>query len=105
MTQNKRIMGMVIFDNMNDAERAMDALEDAGFEFKIRHDMEDGYATVFMEAWRHVASDVDDDAATSTVMRELCNIVDPLVGLADEVAVFAEGEPHDYGTWTFRVMH
>jgi hypothetical protein len=46
----KRIMGMLCFQNMDDAARAMDALEDAGYEFNIRHDAVDIYgAAVFMK--------------------------------------------------------
>jgi hypothetical protein len=63
----KRIMGMFCFQNMDDAARAMDALEDAGYEFNIRHDAIDVYsAAVFMEAWRYVAPDTDEMAANTT---------------------------------------
>jgi hypothetical protein len=95
----KRIMGMLCFQNIDDAAKAMDALEDAGYEFNIRHDLVDLYsAAVFMEAWRYVAPDTDEWAAISAVHDELDDIVDPFIGTADDVGVFAEGEPHDYGT-------
>jgi hypothetical protein len=97
----KRIMGILCFQNMDDAVRAMDSLEDAGYELNIRHDLVDVYsAAVFMEAWRYVASDADDWVAISAIHDELSDIVDPFRGLADDVGVFAEGEPHDfYGTY------
>jgi hypothetical protein len=99
-SQMKRIMGMLCFQNMDDAARAMDALEDAGYEFNIRHDAVDIYgAAVFVEAWRYVASDTDEWAAISAIHDELDHLVDPFTGLADDVGVFAEGELHDfYGT-------
>ena len=76
------------------------ALEDAGYEFNIRHDAIDVYsAAVFMEAWRYVPPDTNEDAASSAVLDELNTIVDPFHGNADDVGVFPEGEPHDfYGT-------
>jgi hypothetical protein len=41
-----------------------------------------------------------DWAAISAIHDELSDIVDPFTGLADDVGVFAEGEPHDfYGTY------
>jgi hypothetical protein len=105
-SQMKRIMGMLCFQNMDDAARAMDALEDAGYEFNIRHDAIDIYsAAVFMEAWRYVAHDTDESAATSAVLYELTDIVDPFNGVADDVGVFAEGEPHDYGTVSIVQRH
>jgi hypothetical protein len=95
----KRIMGMLCFQNMDDAAKAMDALEDAGYGFNTRHDLVDAYsAAVFVEAWRYVAPDTDESAATSAVHDELTAIVDPFIGTADDVGVFAEGEPHDFGT-------
>src|SRR5262249_108361 len=93
----KRIMGIVLFPNMADAERAMDALEDAGYEFNVRHDLVDLYSsTVFIEAWRYVALETDESAATSAVHDDLNDIGDVFRGLADDVGVFAEGEPHDF---------
>jgi hypothetical protein len=51
----KRIMAMVIFQTRRDAERAADALDEAGYELNIREDIVDPYsAATFMEAWRHV---------------------------------------------------
>jgi hypothetical protein len=93
----KCIMGMITFQNMNDAVKAMDALEDAGYDLNIRHDLIDDYSgAVFVEAWRHIASDADEWVATSAALDELNDIVDPFRGLADDVGVFAEGEPHDF---------
>jgi hypothetical protein len=96
----KRIMGILIFQNMDDALKAMDVVEDAGYELNIRHDLVDVYcAAVFVEAWRYVASDTDEWAAISAIHDELDHLVDPFTGLADDVGVFAEGELHDlYGT-------
>jgi hypothetical protein len=86
----KRIMGIVLFPNMADAEKAMDALEDAGYEFNIRNDL------VFIEAWRYVASDTDELAQSRQSTMNSTTSVDPFDGLADDVGVFAEGEPHDF---------
>jgi hypothetical protein len=99
-SQMKRIMGILIFQNMNDALKAMDVVEDAGYELNIHHDLVDVYsAAVFVEAWRYVASDTDEWAAISAIHDELDHLVDPFTGLADDVGVFAEGELHDfYGT-------
>ena len=97
---------MLCFQNMDDAARTMDALEDAGYELNIRHDLVDEYsAAVFMEAWRYVAPDTDEQAATSAILDELNDIVDPFTGTADDVGVFAEGEPHDYGTVSIVQRH
>jgi hypothetical protein len=95
-----RIMGILIFQNMNDALKAMDVVEDAGYELNIRHDIVDKYsAAVFVEAWCYVASDTDELVAISAIHDELDHLVDPFHGLADDVGAFAEGEPHDfYGT-------
>ena len=46
----KRIMAMVIFQTRRDAERAADALDEAGYELNIREDIVDVYsAAAFME--------------------------------------------------------
>jgi hypothetical protein len=90
-------MGIVLFDSMADAERGVDALEAAGYELNIRHDLVDLYSsTVFMEAWRYVAPNTDEGAATSAVLDELNDIVDPFRGLADDVGVYSENEAHDF---------
>jgi hypothetical protein len=102
----KRIMGMLVFQNMDDTERAMDALDAVGYEFNVRHDIVDIYSpAVFVEAWRYVAPDADEWAAISAVFDELNQIVDPFDGIADDVGVFAEGELHKYGNETFFLMH
>jgi hypothetical protein len=36
---------------------------------------------------------------------ELADIVDPFTGTADDVGVFAEGEPHDYGIGSIAQRH
>lgn len=47
----KQIMAMVIFQTRRDAERAADALAEAGYELNIREDIVDVYsAATFMEA-------------------------------------------------------
>jgi hypothetical protein len=91
----KRIMGMLVFQNMDDTDRAMDALDAVGYEFNVRHDIVDIYSSaVFVEAWRCVAPDADERAATFAVFDELNQIVDPFDGSADDVGVFA-AEPPD----------
>jgi len=94
----KRIMGIITFQNMDGAQKAMDALEDAGFDLNIRHDCIDDYTgAVFVEAWRYVAANTDKavDEASSAILDELNHIVDPFHGLADDVGVFPDGVPHD----------
>lgn len=92
----KRIMAMVIFQTRRDAERAADALAEAGYELNIREDIVDVYsAATFMEAWRYVAG--DECAACAAVLDELNVIVHPFEGIADEAGVFAEGKHHDFG--------
>ena len=92
----KRIMAMVIFQTRRDAERAADALDEAGYELNIREDIVDPYsAATFMEAWRHVAG--DECAACDAVLDELNVIVHPFGATADEAGVFAEGKHHDFG--------
>jgi hypothetical protein len=105
-TQMKRIMGMTWFPNMRAAVKGMDALEDAGYEFRIRHDAIDDLAsTVFVEAWRYIANDADERAATSAIFDELLEITDRFDGDADEVGVFAEGEHHNLTSTCRRIMH
>ena len=54
----KRVMAMLIFQTRHDAERAADALDEAGYELNIREDIVDVYsAATFMEAWRYVAGE------------------------------------------------
>ena len=94
----KRIMAMVIFQTRRDAERAADALDEAGYESNFREDIVDEFsAATFMEAWRYVDADADENAACSLVLDELDAIVDPFGAIADAAGVFAEGEHHDFG--------
>jgi hypothetical protein len=54
----KRIVAMLTLPNMYEAEKAIDALDAAGYEHNIRHDIVDEYSgAVFMEAWRYAAPD------------------------------------------------
>lgn len=92
----KRIMAIVIFHTRRDAERATDALDEAGYETNIREDIVDVYsAATFMEAWRYIAG--DKCAACDAVLDELNAIVRPFRATADDAGVFAEGEHHDFG--------
>jgi hypothetical protein len=104
------IDGIIMLQHMRDAVEVANALDDAGFETEIRHDMIDDYSDAcFLAVWRHV--DIDTQVLTviqalqspvaKAFWKEVEAIIGPFDGILDDVG-FGDGA---YGRKVSRVRH
>jgi hypothetical protein len=99
----KRVMARVFFCERVEAEEASDALRKAGYVVDFMGDelIEDFDSTpthVFVEAWKDVPLDADNDAIASAILDEVDTIIE-LDGFCSDVGVVPPDHvPHHYDT-------